>query len=464
MHSSFLLPSSPVDSLATYVERGGGRGWARAQELGPAGTIQEVLLSGLRGRGGAGFPTGRKWLSVRGDGGPDAGDRYVVCNGAEGEPGTFKDRAILRADPYQVVEGMAIAAFAMGAREAYIAVKGSFAPEIAALERALAEMAEAGLTGDAPLTLIAGPEEYLFGEETGMLQVIEGDAPLPRLLPPYLHGLYATTPNEGWSARPTDAHPRTTFDASNPTLVNNVETLANVTHVLTHGPEWHRSLGTPRSPGVVVCTVVGDVVSPGVQEIELGTPLREVIEKVGGGVRSGRAVKAVFSGVSNPVVTGDQLDVPVSYEGMEAIGSGLGSAGFVVYDDTTSMVEVAHIVSQFLYVESCGQCPACKLGTGEITHQLAGLTAGKADADAIEVIGARLRSVTDGNRCYLPVEEQRVVASLLRAFPEEFLDAEEGTPVARRGLLVPKLIDVNSAGAVLDERQARKRPDWTYAD
>lgn len=453
---------------------------ARARELGPGGTIQELALSGLRGRGGAGFQTARKWRSVldsasgsasgsalrAGASGAAAGEGnayYVVCNGAEGEPGTFKDRAILLADPYQVIEGVAVASFVLGARQAFIALKASFRPQLDRLERALTEMEAASLAGEVPIAIVAGPEEYLFGEETGLLQVIEGEAPLPRLLPPYLHGLFATAPESGWSAGPrSTGRPPTTFSASNPTLVNNVETLATVTHVLARGPEWHRSHGTASSPGRVVCTVVGDVVRPGVAEVELGTPLRTVIDDVGGGVGAGRLVKAVLSGVSNPVLTGDQLDTPVSYEGMEAVGSGLGSCGFVVYDDTTDMVEVASAVSRFLYVESCGQCPACKLGTGAITDALDALAAGTAPGDTVERIGARLRSVTDGNRCYLPVQEQRVISSFLRAFPEDFVAAGEGVPVQLRGLGVAKLVDVSGGTAILDVRQARKRPDWTY--
>jgi NADH-quinone oxidoreductase subunit F len=461
-HEPFLLPDPPVESLDAHLARGGGQGLEHARQIGPAAVVEAVLASGLRGRGGAGFPTGRKWASVRGDGGPEVGDRYVVANGAEGEPGTFKDRAILRADPYQVIEGIAIAALAMGAREAFLAVKASFGREIEVLQRALVEMAEAGMTGDSPITLVAGPEEYLFGEETGLLQVIEGDAPLPRIFPPYLHGLYAGTPNEGWSARPRDAGPPVGFDASNPTLVNNVETLATVGHVLARGADWHRSMGTERSPGVTVCTVVGDVARPGVAEIELGTPLREVIDRVGGGVLPGRSVKAVLSGVSNAVITAEHLDVPVSYEGMDAIGTGMGSAGFVVYDDTTSAVELARVVSRFLYVESCGQCPACKLGTGAVTDQLDAMLAGTAGHGAIDLVAARLRGVTDGNRCYLPVEEQQVIGSLLRAFPEEFVAAEGEVPVAVRGLVPAKLTDVADGSAAYDERQPRKRPDWTY--
>jgi NADH:ubiquinone oxidoreductase subunit F (NADH-binding) len=457
-----LLPEVPVTSVTEYFAAGGGTGLARAVELGPGGTIQEVRLSGLRGRGGAGFPTGRKWQSIRDSAAPEE-PRYVACNAAEGEPGTFKDRAILRANPYQVIEGVAIAAFAVGAEQAFIATKRSYEPELDRLERALTEMEAEGAAGRVPIVIVGGPDEYLFGEETGLLEVIEGDAPLPRLVPPYIQGLFATTPESDWSAGPrASGHARIEFEGSHPTLVNNVETLATVTHVLARGAEWHRSLGTAESPGMAICTVVGDVARPGVGVVEMGTPLAEVIERIGGGVAGGRTIKAVLSGVSNPVVTGDQLDVPVSHEGMEAIGTGLGSCGFIVYDDTTSAVELARVLSRFLYVESCGQCPACKLGTGAITDQLDALLAGRAEGDEVEVIGARLRNVTDGNRCYLPVEEQRLIASLLRAFPEEFVDALDGIVPAPRGLPAPKLVEVSDGVARYDERQSRKRPDWTY--
>jgi NADH-quinone oxidoreductase subunit F len=173
-------------------------------------------------------------------------------------------------------------------------------------------------------------------------------------------------------------------------------------------------------------------------------------------------VKAVLSGVSNPVVTADQLDVPCSYEGMEAIGSGLGAAGFMVFDDTTSMLEVAQMISRFLYVESCGQCPACKLGCGAVTEGLELIGAGAATPDDLDVIAYRLQTVTDGNRCYLPVEERRVVSSLLQAFPEEVAVALDGRPLPTRDLLLPKVVDFAGGQAVLDESQVRKQPDWTY--
>src|SRR4051795_9110702 len=301
MDTGLLLPEAPYASLDDYLAEGGGAALPRAVERGPDWVIDELERSGLRGRGGAGFPTARKWHSVRA-GGPGLGGAYVVANGAEGEPGTFKDRPLLRANPYQVIEGLCVAATVVGAREAFIAVKASFAPEIAALERALREMADAGLLATAPVTLVSGPEEYLFGEEKGLLEVIEGNARSPRWLPPYLHGLFATTPQEGWSAGQGPSSD-VAVTGANPTLVSNVETFANVPLILTRGADWYRGIGTQETPGPLLATVVGDVVHGGFGEIEPGTPLRQVIERLGGGPRPDRPVKAVLSGFSNPVLT-----------------------------------------------------------------------------------------------------------------------------------------------------------------
>ncbi|CAN5682141.1 hypothetical protein BH24ACT2_BH24ACT2_13060 [soil metagenome] len=466
-----LLPEEVVASIGDYLEhRHGGQALSRARSIGPGATIKEISLSGLRGRGGGGFPTGSKWSGLRRQE-AGAGMRFVVCNGAEGEPGTFKDRAILRRDPYQVVEGLAVAALAVGARAAYLCVKERFDAEIAAVSRALEEMAAAGLTGDVPITLVSGPDHYLYGEEKGLLAAIEGDAPLPRLLPPYVHGLFATAPQLGWSARPQaygfgpDEDPSDDDDVgrSNPTLVNNVETLATVTHVLTRGPEWHRSLGTELSPGAVVVTVVGDVRRPAVAEVELGRPLGDVIEELSGGVAPGRRIKAVFSGVANGVIRGDQLETPMSYEGLAGINSGLGSCGFIVYDDTADMACVAAMFSRFLYVESCGQCPACKFGTGEVTSYLERIVAGLGGEADVETIGRRLETVTDGNRCYLPVEEQLVIGSILREFPGDVAAHLEGRPLAPRPYVMPKIDDLGDGRVVYDRRQHAKQPDWTYA-
>ena len=434
---TFLLPDEPVTSLDAYLATDiGGLGIERAQRIGPAATIEAVLASGLRGRGGGGFPTGRKWAGLAAQAGTR---RYVVCNGAEGEPGTFKDRALIRANPYQVVEGVIIAAFAVGAAETFICLKRSFEREIDAVTRAVQEFQSAGICTDCQVTIVAGPDEYLFGEEKAMLEVIEGKPPLPRWYPPYEHGLFATAPQLGWEATPRSG----SGGGPNPTLVNNVETLANVPHILARGAEWFRSMGTPESPGTIVATVVGDVIAPDVGEVELGTSLRDVIDGVGSGIAPGRSVKAVFSGVANPVVVADQLDVPVSYEGFQAIGSGMGAAGFIVYDDTTCMVDAAYRLSRFLSIESCGQCPPCKLGSSEITNHLERLEIGGGSDDDLRSIRHWLARVTDGNRCYLAVEEQLVVDSIMQAFPDEFAEhVELGRCPRPRRLPIPKLVDL----------------------
>jgi NADH:ubiquinone oxidoreductase subunit F (NADH-binding) len=458
--TTFLLPSAPISSLDEYLATDvGGVGVATAQSLGPRGTIETIAAAGLRGRGGGGFPTGRKWAGIADQAGTR---RSLVCNGAEGEPGTFKDRALLRANPYQVVEGLIIAAFAIGADEAFICLKASFEREIAAVTRAVQEFQAAGICAECTVSVVGGPDEYLFGEEKAMLEVIEGKPPLPRWFPPYEHGLFAASPQEGWEAGPHGTHRRS--DEPNPTLVNNVETLANVPHILARGADWFRAIGTADSPGTVVATVVGDVVAPDVGEVELGTPLGAVIEAVGSGVVADRSVKAVFSGVANPVITGAQLDTPVSYEGFRAIGSGMGAAGFIVLDDTACMVDAAYRFSRFLFIESCGQCPPCKMGSAEITNRLERIETGAGDDRDLEVIGHWLERVTDGNRCYLAVEEKLVVSSVLRAFPEEFAEhlEQHGCPRPTRRPM-PKLLDLADGAATYDESFWRKLPDWTYA-
>jgi len=456
----YLLPEQPVATVEQWRDAGGGQALDIARRLGPEATIEELGTAGLRGRGGAGFPTARKWAGVRSSTGTH---RFVVCNAAEGEPSSFKDRALLRANPYQVVEGLAVAALTVGAREAYIGIKAGFRRELERLVRAIEEMEAAGLAGDVAINVVGGPDEYLFGEEKALLEVIEGKPPLPRLLPPYEHGLFATGSQMGWESVPREPGHGAAADVANPTLVNNVETLANVPAILVRGAEWFRTMGTRESPGHAVATVVGDVARPGVAEINLGMRLVDLIDTVAGGPRPGRRVKAVFSGISNPVVTAEQLGTRLTYEDMAAIGSGLGAVGFAVYDDTACMVELAYQYSRFLWIESCGQCPACKLGTQEITFRLNEIEACRGSEEDVEVIGARLANVTDGNRCFLPVEEQHVVGSILRAFPEEFAAHLEGRcPSPRGDLIAPKLVDLADGVATFDERHRAKRPDWTY--
>ena len=452
MRGAVLLGGERVESLDDYVAAGGGVGLDVARRNGRGGVFDELAISGLRGRGGAGFPTATKWRSIAA-GGSGAGSRFVVANGAEGEPGTFKDRWLLRHNPFQLVEGVLIAAYTLGAERAFVALKSSFEAEIARVTDAVNSIIAAGWSDGVQIDLVLGPDEYLFGEEKALLEVIEGEEPLPRLLPPYIYGLFTTSPQLGWSAGATldDGRPA----GSNPTLVNNVETLSAIPSIVRHGGAWYRQFGTPESAGTMICTVSGDTVRHGVGEFELGTPLLEVITELGDGLPQGRAVKYVLSGVSNPVIRGDYINTPLSYEAMESIGAGLGTGGFIVYDDRTDPAELAYAVSKFLGVESCGQCPACKLGTQHATSLLAELDDVTSGPTLVE-LAARLPNVTDASRCYLPSQELRVVSSLLPDIREPALRQPP------RGLVTTQLVDLIDGRFVLDERQARKQPDWTY--
>lgn len=444
MLTGFLLGPSPVETVDGYLSSDiGGRGLATAHEIGRSATIDRVRASGLRGRGGGGFLTGAKWAGIAGQ---ESSRRYVVCNGAEGEPGTFKDRALIRSNPYQVIEGLFIAAFAVDAVDVYVCVKASYTVELERLTRAVEELQRQGLGTDLTVNIVAGPDDYLFGEEKAMLEVIEGKPAMPRAFPPYEQGLFAWSPELGWESTPAATGARR--DDPHPTLVNNVETLANVPHILARGEQWFRSMGTAESPGTIVCTVVGDVIAPDVGEIEMGTPLGAAIDAIGSGVHPGRSVKAVFSGVSNAVIAADHLATPLTYEAMAGIGSGLGSAGLIVYDDTACMVEVARQFSDFLAVESCGQCSPCKLGSTEITALLDRIEAGEGEDHDLEVIRGWLIRVTDASRCYLATEEQVVISSILRTFPEEFAEHLErhGCP-RQRSLPLPKLVDLSDGTA-----------------
>jgi NADH-quinone oxidoreductase subunit F len=439
-----LLPPNPVASLDEYLATDiGGLGLDRALELGPVGTIDVVRRSGLRGRGGAGFPTGRKWQSIAD---ADARRRFVVCNGAEGEPSTFKDRALMRANPYQLIEGVLVAAFAVGAESVYLALKESFHGERDRVTSAAAEMQAAGICGDCEINVVAGPPDYLYGEETALLEVIEGRSALPRLFPPYQHGLFATDIRTGWEG--SAQSPGRDGAAANPTLVNNVETLSNVPSILARGADWFRSRGTPDSPGTIVCTVAGDVVAPDVGEVELGTPLGAVIDAVGSGVGPGRSVKAVLPGVAAPFVT--DLTIPVSYEGFERAGSAMGAGGFQVLDDSACMVGAALAASRFLAAESCGQCPPCKIGSSEITRRLERIETGEGHRADLDAIAQWLRRVSDGNRCYLAVQEQLVVGSAMTAFADEVADhVTHGACPRPRPVVLPRLVDLRDGIASL---------------
>jgi len=437
-----LLDRAPR-SFDDYASGGGGRGLEMALGAGPEAVIDEVAKSGLRGRGCAGFPTGEKWRSIRSTG---TGTRFAVCNGAEGEPATFKDRMLFRTNPYQVLEGLAIAAYAVGAERAYVGLKESFAPEVQAVDRALREMREADALGPVAIELVLGPDLYLFGEETGLEEVIEDRPPLPRIARPFMFGLFAAPPND------------------NPTLVNNVETLANIPHILAEGSDWLRSSGTDTSPGTMLFTVCGDVRQEGVFELPLGTPLRYLVEDLAGGPPEGRTFKAFFPGSSNTVLAPTELDVPLDFDSMREVGSGLGSAGFAAFDDSACMVRAAHLYSRFLYVESCGQCPACKFGTGETTRLLADVESEGGSAPILESILIRAKGSTDGQKCALPTGESLLIQSLVQVFADEFRGHIGHVCPLPRELTFHKIIDWEGATQrfVYDQNYERKQPDWTY--
>jgi NADH-quinone oxidoreductase subunit F len=428
-----LLPDRPITAIDVYRDGGGGQGLAAAREAGPAAVIESVTAARLRGRGGAGFPTGVKWRGVA-EADPDQ-RRFVVCNAAEGEPGTFKDRALLRRNPYLVLEGLAIAAFAVGAEEAYLGVKEKYTTEISALEAAATQMEDAGMLGDVPIRVVTGPDDYLLGEEKGMLEAIEGRQPLPRWYPPYVLGLHTGMPSgvgaatSGWD------------DQINPTVVNNVETLANVPLIISRGVDWFRSRGTEDSPGTMLFTVSGDVTHETVAELPLGTPLAVLVHGIGEGPGEGRTVKAVFSGASNAPIPGALLDTPMSFEAMQAIGSGLGSGGMIVYDDTACIVQAATVLSRFLAVESCGQCPPCKLGTDALADRFLALEEGRADRFVLDEMAAWIGRVTDANRCGLGAGERALAAGVLQRFGEEVIAHLDGGCPSDRGLPLPKFTD-----------------------
>jgi len=463
-----VLPATPYASLDDYVnEAGGGYGLRAARAVAPETVIAELEASGLRGRGGAGFPTGTKWRTIRSFA-SDVLRTSVVVNAAEGEPGTFKDRSIIRANPYAVIEGALIAAWAMDATTVLIVTKATFTEELKRLRTARHELADAGWLDDVDVRIVEGPSEYLFGEETALLEVVDGRPPFPRIAPPFRRGVdevvASEADTESGSGLPADVRMAGPGGSSlaPPVLVNNVETMANVAAIIARGAAWFRSVGTEESPGTIVCTVTGDVRRPGVAEIAMGTTLGDAIEMVGGGVTEGLEIKAVLVGVSAGVLTAKHLDTPLTHEAMRAAGSGLGSAGYVVVGDATPAVGIAAGASRFLAIESCGQCTPCKQDGLEIAGLLGDIARGEAAPDALDTVRMRLTTIGDGARCSLATQHQAVVTSLLDTFADEIEAQAEPGAEAVELLEVAELVDVTDEGARVDPTFAAKQPDWTH--
>lgn len=398
---------------------GGLKGLERARSLSPRQVIDVVKKSGLRGRGGAGFPAGVKWESVAAD---ESETKYVVCNSAEGEPGTYKDRYLLRKNPYQMLEGVLIASYAVGAKGAFIGIKRKFTTEVERIRVAIKEMKQANILKPGFIKVVLGPDEYLFGEEKALLEVIDGRGAMPRILPPYMQGV-GFTPTE-----------------HNPTVVNNVETMSNLPHILSHGADWLRMIGTVDSPGTMIFTLSGDVKNPGVYELPMGTTLRELLYGIGGGPAGQYLFKAVFSGVANPVILPSMFDTPLDFGSMHKAGSGLGSGGFVVYDESVCMVKAALMFSRFLAQSSCGQCLPCNRGCGIITNFLEKIEKRQGRSSDIRSIQNECGRVTSQTRCYLPVQESRLITSIIEKFRREFDQHIKGRKCGHsREVILPKI-------------------------
>ncbi len=399
---------SPPWSLESYRSVGGYEAWRRilADKPDPAEVIEQVKASGLRGRGGAGFPTGLKWSFM-----PRSapGQKYVVCNSDESEPGTCHDRDILRYNPHAVIEGMAIGGYAMGATVGYNYIRGEFLAEpVPRFEQALQEAYAAGLLGrdikgsgvDFDLHAFVGAGAYICGEETGLLESLEGKQGQPRFKPPFPanKGLYGL-----------------------PTTVNNTLTFASVPSILRNGPEWFRRLALAGAGGSVVYSVSGHVERPGNHELALGLPFRELLELCGG-VRGGRELKAVIPGGSSvPVVPGEvMLGLTMEYDALRDAGSALGTGAVIVMDETTCMVSVLERISRFYYAESCGQCTPCREGTGWMNRVIRRIMAGRgrhADLDMLVDVANKIEGRTI---CALGDAAAWPVQSFLRHYRHEF--------------------------------------------
>jgi NADH-quinone oxidoreductase subunit F len=435
-----LLPEKSIESLDAYNSTRGGQALNKALTMPPEQIIAEVKRSGLRGRGGGGFPTGLKWAGVAHDPCPT---KYLVCNGSEGEPGSFKDHMLMRKNPYQLLEGIAIAAYAIGAKKAFLGIKASSEKELSVVTRALDDMSKRNVLGPTPIELVLGPEDYLFGEEKALLEVVEGRDPLPREAdnPPYVKGLFITDPAE-----------------PNPTVVNNVETLSNIPHIIQQGAAWFRTTGTPDSPGTMIFTVCEDVQRPGIYELPMGTPLRTLIYDYAGGPLPGRHFKTFLSGVANPVILPSRLDTAMDFSSMRAIGSGLGSGGFIVYDNSACMVRVAHMFAKFLWLESCNQCSSCKLGTNRSMTYLQNLIGGTGDETDLEFVIQGAMMAPNGNRCYLPIEHSLSCPSIIYNFSNEFIAHYRRGCQGCRDLILPKIHDFDEIGHAFTYTPGRQTP------
>ena len=374
----------------------------------PEEVIQVILDSGLRGRGGAGFPTGRKWQLAR-NLVQDGGQKYVCCNADEGDPGAFMDRSVLEGDPHAVLEAMAIAGYAIGASQGYIYVRAEYPIAVQRLNIAIGQAREYGLLGkdifgtgfDFDIELRLGAGAFVCGEETALMTSIEGNRGEPRPRPPFpaVKGLF-----------------------ERPTILNNVETYANVAQIILNGAEWFASMGTEKSKGTKVFALGGKIKNTGLVEVPMGTTLREIVEEIGGGIPNGKKFKAAQTGgPSGGCIPAEHLDVPIDYDNLIAIGSMMGSGGLIVMDEDNCMVDIAKFFLEFTVDESCGKCTPCRIGTKRLYEMLDKITKGKGTLEDLDKMEELCYYIKDNALCGLGQTAPNPVLSTLRYFKDEYI-------------------------------------------
>ena len=406
------------ERIEDYIAVGGYRALIRAlNESMPVGVINEISRSGLRGRGGAGYPTGLKWSTVAKAAGHP---KYVVCNGDEGDPGAFMDRSVMEGDPQRIIEGMAIAAYATGAQQGYIYVRAEYPLAIDRLRRAIRQAQKAGFLGksiggtsfDFDIEVRLGAGAFVCGEETALLSSIEGNRGTPRPRPPYpaAQGLWG-----------------------HPTLINNVETFANIPAILRNGSEWFSSIGTQKSKGTKVFALSGKIRNVGLIEVPMGITLGDIVYDIGGGIPEGGEFKAVQTGgPSGGCIPRDHLSTSVDYELLAELGSIMGSGGIIIMDDSSSMVEVARYFMEFCMSESCGKCVPCRVGTAQMYDLLSTIVRGEATHRDLAQLEDLCDIVRSTSLCGLGQSAPNPVLSTLRYFREEYLErlVDNETPKA----------------------------------
>ncbi|KXZ40474.1 NAD(P)-dependent iron-only hydrogenase diaphorase component flavoprotein [Alkalithermobacter thermoalcaliphilus JW-YL-7 = DSM 7308] len=395
-----------AENIDDYLERDGYKALEKVlKEMTPEEVIDVVKRSGLRGRGGGGFPTGLKWeftYKAQGD------QKYVACNADEGDPGAFMDRSILEGDPHAVVEAMAIAGYAVGANMGYVYVRAEYPTAVERLQKAIDSARERGLLGkdifgtgfEFDMEIRLGAGAFVCGEETALINSIEGKRGMPRPRPPFpaVKGIW-----------------------NKPTLLNNVETYANIPRIILNGPEWFASMGTEKSKGTKVFALGGKVNNVGLIEIPMGTTLRQIIFDVGGGIPNGKKFKAVQTGgPSGGCLTEEYLDTPIDYESLTALGSMMGSGGMVVMDEDNCMVDIAKFFLDFTVEESCGKCPPCRIGTKRMLEILDRITEGHGDIEDLNRLEKLANSIKSAALCGLGQTAPNPVLSTLKYFREEY--------------------------------------------